>query len=184
VREDNPKPEIDSITPERSSVGTGTKTITIIGEKFVPSSVARINGSNRPTTFVDRSHLLMQITGSDTFKFHSNGGFFITVFNGAPGGGYSNAKFFTIAGPAPSGAGATANPETDTSTNFTDLETGEVRGEYSDLVSGAIFGANGVLPSGIIQWIFVAILVLLIVILVRRIYGADRKYHAVPLKHD
>src|SRR3989344_4737083 len=96
VRQDNPEPIIKSINPSASNVGVGTKTVNIIGEGFIPSSVARVNGSNRPTTFIDSSHLLVQITGNDTYLYQTNGGFYITVFNGPPGGGYSNAVFFKI----------------------------------------------------------------------------------------
>lgn len=53
-----------------------------------------------------------------------------------------------------------------------------------ELAANAIFGANTFTPSGIIQWILFAILVLVSVILVRKIYGADQKYHAAPMKHD
>jgi len=179
----NPKPSINSISPSSSNIGVGTKTITIKGESFVPSSIARVNGSNRPTTFIDSSHLLMQITGNDTLKYYSNGGFFVTVFNPAPGGGYSNTAFFAVNNnAAPNTAGT--NTENDTSTNFTNIMQNENNGnnEYSDLASNAIFGSG--IHLGLIQWIFLAILVLLIVILVRKVFGADRKYHAIPLKHD
>lgn len=54
----------------------------------------------------------------------------------------------------------------------------------SELTANAVFGSDTFLPSGLIQWILFAILVLLIVILVRKIYGADARYHAEPLKHD
>ncbi len=53
----------------------------------------------------------------------------------------------------------------------------------NDLAANAIFGSNTFLPSGIIQWILFAILVFLIVILVRKIYGGGEKYHAAPMKH-
>ena len=53
-----------------------------------------------------------------------------------------------------------------------------------ELTANAVFGSDSFLPSGLVQWILFAILVLLIVILVRKIYGADARYHAVPLKHD
>lgn len=183
----NPSPIIDSISPSSSNVGVGTKTITITGTGFVPSSIARINGSNRPTTFIDNSHLLMQVTGNDTLKYHSNGGFFITVFNGAPGGGYSNAVSFTINKNLASQT-ATTNTVNDTSSNFTNTtqtENGtDANSNYGSLASNAIFGSNSFMPSSLIQWIFFAIIVLLIVILVRKVYGADKKYHATPMKHD
>lgn len=187
AKENNPVPVINSISPSSSNVGVGTKTITITGEGFVPSSIGRVNGSNRPTTFIDSSHLLMQVTGNDMYKYHSNGGFFITVFNGAPGGGYSNTAFFTVNKNLASTV-VTANTVNDTSSNFTDttqIENGnEGNNEYGNLAANAILGSNSFTPSGLIQWVFFAILVLLIVILVRKIYGGSEKYYATPLKHD
>lgn len=56
--------------------------------------------------------------------------------------------------------------------------------EDSGLTANAVSGANSFLPSGIIQWIFFAILILLIVILTRKIYGGNEKYQATPMKHD
>ena len=180
----NPTPTIVSVNPSSSNIGVGTKTVNIIGGGFVPSSVARINGAaNRGTTFIDSSHLLMQVTGNDTYLYSTNGGFYITVFNRLPGGGYSNAAFFTIKDDGESVAGTT----NDTSTNFTD--TGAGSGSVNDtnesnLASNVIFGSNSFLPSGLIQWIFFAIIILVIVILVRRVYEGNKKYQATPLKHD
>lgn len=54
----------------------------------------------------------------------------------------------------------------------------------SNLAANAILGSNSFIPSGLIQWIFFAILVLLAVILVRRIYGGKEKYDAIPMKHE
>ena len=57
----------------------------------------------------------------------------------------------------------------------------------SNLVASTIFGTNGLMsfmPSGLVQWIFFAILVLLAVILVRKIYDGSEKYYAAPMKHD
>ncbi|MBI3305936.1 hypothetical protein HYZ82_02250 [Candidatus Nomurabacteria bacterium] len=54
----------------------------------------------------------------------------------------------------------------------------------SELTANAIFGSDTFLPSGLVQWILFAILILLIVILIRKIYGADVRYRAAPLKHD
>lgn len=175
-KEDNPKPIISLISPNSSNIGVGRKTVTIIGEGFVPSSIAKVNGVNRSTTFIDSSHLLMQITGDDTYTYLSNGGFFISVFNGAPGGGYSNAVFFAV-----SDAGASDTGDNDTGSNFSDINGNN---DYSNLASNAIFGSRGIWPSGLIGWIFFAILVLVIVILVRRAFGATEKYNAKPMKHD
>ena len=68
--------------------------------------------------------------------------------------------------------------------NTTTEDKGEVLGEQAnDAAANAIFGTNGFLPSGLIQWIFFAILILLIVILVRKLMGAEDKYHSEPMKH-
>lgn len=194
VKADNPKPTINSISPTSSNIGVGVKTITIKGSGFVPESIVRVNGANRATTYIDGYHLLLQISGNDTYAYLNDGGFFITIYNGAPGGGFSNAAFFKINKIAsPTG---TANPDSNygnnannTGTSFIDAipESGVVgdsdRGLKS-LAAGAIFGSAGsILPSGLIQWIFFAILVLLIIILVRRVFGAEKNYLDSPLKH-
>jgi hypothetical protein len=53
-----------------------------------------------------------------------------------------------------------------------------------DLASNAVFGSNSFLPSGLIQWIFFAIIILLIVVLARKVFGAKEEYHSTPLKHE
>lgn len=55
--------------------------------------------------------------------------------------------------------------------------------DASDLAANAIFGSNGFMPSGLIQWILFAIFILLIVILVRKVTGTENKYHEEPMKH-
>jgi hypothetical protein len=199
----NPVPSIDSITPKSSNVGVGTKTITIVGSGFVPSSVARVNGSNRPTTFIDNSHLLTQISGNDTYVYRTNGGFYITVYNGAPDGGYSNAAFFTVNNTVPSpDANANVNNgngynsatsfndsynNSGTRTNYTTdtfVDTNTANSNGNNLASAAILGSNTFLPSGLLQWVLFGIIVMLIIILVRKIFGATDRYHEAPLKHD
>jgi hypothetical protein len=54
----------------------------------------------------------------------------------------------------------------------------------NNLTSNALFGSNGIYPSSLLQWIFLAILIIFIIILIRRIYGSREKYLASPLKHD
>ncbi len=54
----------------------------------------------------------------------------------------------------------------------------------SNLVASAIWGSGGFLPSSLFQWILFAVLIMLTVILVRKIYGGGEKYHAIPMKHD
>lgn len=204
----NPKPTINSIAPRSSNLGVGTKTITITGSGFIPSSIARVNGVNRNATFIDDSHLLIQVTGGDMNQYRANGGFYVTVFNSAPGGGYSNAAFFTVvdttASASTNGNSNNGNNNYNNSTGYngsyfnqntninnTDtftetvntITTTDNNNNYRSLTSNAIFGSDTFLPSGLIQWIFFAIIILLIVILVRKIFGREQSYHEAPMKH-
>ena len=84
----------------------------------------------------------------------------------------------------------TANPNAKAATapkKVTTKNTNTANDTNSNLATSAIFGSNGpmsFMPSGLVQWIFFAILVLLAVILVRKIYGGSEKYYATPMKHD
>src|SRR3989344_7196896 len=95
-RNSNPAPAISSITPNKAEASGESLTITIIGSGFIPSSVARWNGSNRPTTFIDPSHLLVNLHQGDLYGMEAK---YVSVFNPAPGGGYSNGVLFTIKNP-------------------------------------------------------------------------------------
>ena len=174
----NPKPNIILISPNSSNEELAIKTITITGSGFIPSSIAKINGSNRPTTFIDRAHLIAQTSATD---MSNPNGFFVTVWNRGPGGGYSDANFFTIKSTDlnKSGDGSLGiNKSTNTNT-----KTNNTKKTSSNFLSSAIFGANGFIPSGITQWILIAIIVLVIVILIRKIHGGGERYYKAPMKH-
>ncbi len=196
---DNPIPGIAFITPDSSAGSTKTSVIvTISGSGFVPSSVVRINGSDRKTTFVDYSHLFVQLNSSD---LSNPDGLYLNVFNGFPGGGYSNSKYFTTNAKAPV-AGSNTSNNSQTSSNYSnanqtggainstnsnnDTNANTANGNSSNsgsLAATVIFGsADSFLPSGLIQWVVIAIIVLIIVILARRTFGAREKYQKAPLK--
>jgi len=83
---------------------------------------------------------------------------------------------------------ATTAPQTPTKAKTTSsLNTPAVETKTSapsNLAANAVFGStNSFMPSGLIEWVLFAILVLIIVILVRKIYGGSEKYHAMPMKH-
>lgn len=61
--------------------------------------------------------------------------------------------------------------------------TSESENDYNGLAANAIYGNSGFLPSGFLQWIVVAIMIMLIVLLARRVFGAAHRYHNSPLKH-
>ncbi len=179
----NPKPSISSINPKSSNVGDSTRTITVFGDGFIPSSIVRVNNSNRPTTFIDSSHLLVKITDNDTYAYETNGEFYITVFNRAPGGGYSNAVVFTVnkvIAPVANTSNGNTSPKTTQTENKTN---NDAKSNYSNLASNAIFGSNSFLPSGLIQWVIFAIIILLIIIFARKVFGAEKNYHEAPMKH-
>lgn len=89
----NPVPTIDSLTPGSAAAGRGGLILTVIGSAFVPGSVVRWNGSDRPTTFVSGTQLRALINSSDVAAV---GNAQVTVFNPLPGGGTSNVVTFNI----------------------------------------------------------------------------------------
>ena len=199
---DNPTPYVTSISPNSTNINTGTNmVIAVTGNGFIPSSVARVNGSDRMTTFIDYSHILVRLYPNDLYN---TDGFYINVFNGLPGGGYSNSEYFTINKVVPvantnknNNSSSTITRNTVTNTNNTDntysnttqtenttnSDSDDSNNNASNLAATAIFGSTGFLPSGLIQWVLFAIIILLIVIFVRRIFGARKKYEETPLKH-
>ena len=112
----------------------------------------------------------------------------MTVYN--PGGGLSNGVRFTVTSPAAAArldyAPSSATP-TYRSQNA-NVSTGEVMGEqvtnpyYSPLASNALYARPSWMPSGLTQWLIFAIILLLIIIVVRKLYF-ENKYHSTPLKH-
>lgn len=188
---DNPTPYISSINPNSGNPNQGSNiVIAITGNGFVPSSIARVNGSDRFTTFIDYSHILIRLNSNDTYN---TDGIYINVFNGFPGGGYSNAKLFTINNNNSATTITKTTTTTENNTNNTNntysntnqtknTTTTDTNSNSSNLTSAAIFGSNSFLPSGLIQWILFAIIILLIVILVRKVFGAEAKYNEAPMK--
>ena len=73
---------------------------------------------------------------------------------------------------------AKTTPKTVTSTTVINPNTGNA------LAANAVFGSNGFLPSGIIQWILLAMAILIIIILGRTVFGAKDNYHSTPMKHE
>jgi hypothetical protein len=198
--QNNPVPSVNSISPNSANVGNGPVTVTITGEGFTTSSVARWNGSAHSSTFIDSNHLLIYLNSGDLY---GSSGRYINVFNPGPGGGYSNSNLFTINGyVAPraattGGTGASGNSSKTYSSGSAQSSTsgnsGSVQGAQtsaqpntndsgSSLAGAVIYGSNSFMPSGLIQWLLFAIFILIIVIIVRKIFFKD-KYNSTPLKH-
>jgi 6-phosphogluconolactonase (cycloisomerase 2 family) len=93
---DNAIPTVTGASPEwvfaRGASGKAIE-ILIIGSGFVDGALGQWNGEDRPTEFVDSTHVRVTLYGLDQFSASSNG---IAVTNPAPGGGVSNVLTFEI----------------------------------------------------------------------------------------
>ncbi|MEI7643741.1 MAG: putative Ig domain-containing protein [Chloroflexales bacterium] len=92
----NPVPVLTSLTPPTIKAQVGDLTLTLHGSNFVPDSVVRWNGADRPTTYGSRTDLTAQIAAAD---LAAAGSATVTVFTPTPGGGVSHALTFTTAVP-------------------------------------------------------------------------------------
>ncbi len=54
---------------------------------------------------------------------------------------------------------------------------------YGSLTANALFGSNSFMPSGLIQWIFFAVLILAIIFMWKYVHRSEEKYKAEPMKH-
>ncbi|MGH9936560.1 MAG: hypothetical protein ACREAM_09955, partial [Blastocatellia bacterium] len=93
ITANNDVPVITSLNPNSAVEGSAGFTLTVNGSKFINGSVVRLDGSARPTTFVNATQLRAQIDASD---INGAGTASVTVFNPPPGGGVSNAVQFSI----------------------------------------------------------------------------------------
>ncbi|MCB9134594.1 MAG: beta-propeller fold lactonase family protein [Anaerolineales bacterium] len=82
----NPIPTLSSLLPASVQAGSGGFTLEVMGENFMPTSIARINGVDRPTTFIHPGKIEVTVMGTDV---GGAGNVTITVVNPAPGGGLS-----------------------------------------------------------------------------------------------
>jgi YVTN family beta-propeller protein len=95
----NPVAAITNLYPSCAPAGeqlvdSTDNLLTVVGDNFVPGSVVRWNGSDRPTTGNGSINgLIAQISPSD---IAAAGTATVTVFNPPPGGGTSNSLTFTI----------------------------------------------------------------------------------------
>jgi uncharacterized protein (TIGR03437 family) len=86
-------PTLTGLSPNSSAPGSGAFSLVLNGTNFVSGSVARWNGSERPTTFVSSGQLTAFIPAEDLALGSSAS---VTVFNSLTGGGTSNALTFAI----------------------------------------------------------------------------------------
>jgi hypothetical protein len=92
----NPVPAVTSLSPASIPADGQPFTLTVNGSGFVASSVVRLNGSARPTTFVSATKLQAAIAAADIAVA---GPVAVTVFSPPPGGGASSTATFNVNAP-------------------------------------------------------------------------------------
>jgi hypothetical protein len=95
----NPVPTTTSpLSPVNALVGSPGFTLTVNGSNFVSTSTVQWNGTALVTTYVSAAQLTAAVPAADVT---TTGVYAVTVFNGSPGGGTSNAQSFTVYNPRP-----------------------------------------------------------------------------------
>ncbi|MEI6682905.1 MAG: IPT/TIG domain-containing protein, partial [Bacteroidota bacterium] len=137
----NPVPAITSISPTTKCAGDAGFTLTVNGSNFIASSVVRIGGSDRTTTFVNSGQLTATINASD---IASSGTPAITVFNPTPGGGTSGSSTLTV-NPVITGntSGSAVSICTGTATTLTGGTVSGGSGSYTYLWESSASSSSG-----------------------------------------
>ncbi|HNW71795.1 MAG TPA: IPT/TIG domain-containing protein [Candidatus Paceibacterota bacterium] len=181
----NPNPSVTSVSPN-SITKNSNITITVKGRNFTPESNIRLNDHDLNTSFINSSTLTAQL---NSYELGTIGSYSISVFNPAPGGGYSNAITFKVTNPTNASANTTSKAKTSVVSSTANQATSansktikETSDQESELASNAIFGSSAFMPSSLVQWIFFFILILLIVVLWRKLFS-NKENESVPLKH-
>lgn len=209
----NTVPSIGSIGSNSGEINSGEKVVTINGKGFTPNSIARFDGSNRPTAFIDSSRLQMKVLASD---LKNAGAHRISVLN--PNGGFSNAVAYNVLG-----AGAVKGANTSSNNNNTEITQNsatsnkkvvnlildkdtDYRISYADNANGIYSNSDTVaygneyygnqsanalsassksnfLPNTLFEWLILIFLIFLGVFIWRKATRTEEEKHA-PLKHD
>lgn len=193
----NPRPVIHSLYPNPIYWDSGPISIKVIGNNFAQGAVVKINNSDRSTVYLNDKELKVTLVDQDTLRLSDS---VVTVDNPSPGGGRSNSiilnvtrEYDTVGLPGATvtsntntggGAvqGATTTKTTKPATKATPKAQDNSADEANELTANALFGADGFFPTSLIGWLLLAILVLLLVIIFRKMFRED-KYHETPLKH-
>lgn len=77
----------------------------------------------------------------------------------------------------------TTVPTTTTKKITDSVATNNINESYGSLTANALLGSNSFMPSGLIQWIFFALLILAIIFLWRYVHRSEEKYMIKPMKH-
>ena len=199
----NPIPVIYTVSPNSVNAVNGNIAVVLTGANFTVNSLTEFNNTYRPTTFMNSTRLTMILNASD---LTTNGIYTILVFNPQPCGGTSNGIYFrvdnTIINPPTVTPPVVAKTVSTTTTKKITPKVATVKKTVAvapantqvacapttsgtnnqNLSANALFGANGFMPSNLIQWLVFGILILLAVVLWRKVYVTE-KDKSKPLKH-
>ncbi|HET7456396.1 MAG TPA: hypothetical protein VFJ74_02010, partial [Gemmatimonadaceae bacterium] len=95
----NPAPVATAISPTSVNAFSPSFVVTVTGSAFTVSSVGRVNGADRPTTFVSANELRVQVLSGDIATPGSSVP--IAVYTRGPGGGTSAARSLSVYNPTP-----------------------------------------------------------------------------------
>ncbi|MFN4181326.1 MAG: hypothetical protein ACK4FA_01340 [Candidatus Paceibacteria bacterium] len=172
----NPAPVIYSMTPDTVVAGSDAMTVVVKGANLMPCSIAKWNGEDRPTTYVNPTRVLMEVRASDVLN---PGQYLVTVVNPGPGGGFSNAltmnvKNTQVVATATTGSVqgvSTANKASKVSTASTKQATvskasttGSVAGSTTsnntvDMSANVVNANNSFMPDTLIEWLILVVLI-------------------------
>ncbi len=180
----NPAPILSSVSPNQIMPVNGNLDITLTGAYFLPGAEATFNNNYRQTVYNNSGNLTIRLNISDVVNPGTN---IIVVYN--PDGRFSNKAYFTVM-PAPQTITYPTVVETSempihktTSVkSVPSVQKEESKTTNTDLTANALFSGSGFMPSSIIGWLILAILILLLVLLVRKNFF-EKNYHDAPLKH-
>jgi len=149
----------------KKSINLGFKILSILAFGLIFMPFSRVNASPTPTYVYGHYNADGSYTFGDFIWGDSSSA--NTSTNNSPTAGTNNVVNST-----------TSANQTNNATNDNGSDESK-----SDLASNAIFGSDGVLPSGLVSWILLGIMILIIVILTRKVFGAEKNYHETPMKH-
>ena len=130
----NPIATLTGLYPGSVTVNGLSFTLNVFGRDFVSGSRVRWNGANLATTFVSSTQLNATVPAAN---ITAAGSVAITVFNPAPGGGISNALYFTVLNPVPTIKSLSPSSAMAGSAAFTLTVNG------TNFVSGSVVRWNG-----------------------------------------
>ena len=98
VQVSNPVPTVSSLAPSSVLIGSPAGTVTVTGTNFVSGITLSVNGSPRPTTYVNATQLTASLNADD---FVNATPLLLNAVNPQPGGGASGTIALAVTNPTP-----------------------------------------------------------------------------------